>query len=181
MNNLLSNVKIGTKVYGLIGILLLAIAAASGSGIYQMSKIGDELHAVTTQDMPLTTMLTTITTHQLEQAILFERGISIGGRLVTNQSQKGHFVEVEHEFVELGHQVEAEMKAGEELLADAVKHATSEEARKEFEHLLSVMKNVEGEHHEYELMSEQVMGLLENGEITRQSLESRGYESLTGL
>jgi methyl-accepting chemotaxis protein len=131
MNKLLSNVNIGTKVYGLIGILLLAIAAASGSGIYQMSKIGDELHAVTTQDMPLTTILTTITTHQLEQAVLFERGVAIGARLATDPSQKGHFVEVEHEFVELGHKVEAEMKQGEELLADAVKHATSEEARKE--------------------------------------------------
>jgi methyl-accepting chemotaxis protein len=89
MDNFLSNVKIGVKIYGLIGILLFAIAAASGSGMYQMSKIGDELHAVTTQDMPLITILTTITTHQLERAILFERGISIGARLATDPSQKG--------------------------------------------------------------------------------------------
>lgn len=165
MDNFLSNVKIGVKIYGLIGILLFAIAAASGSGMYQMSKIGDELHAVTTQDMPLTTILTTITTHQLEQAILFERGVSIGARLATDPSQKGHFVEVEHELVELGHKVEAEMKEGEELLADAVEHATSDEARKEFEHLLSVIKKVEVEHHEYELLSVQALGLMEKGEI----------------
>ena len=47
------------------------------------------------------------------------------------------------------------MKEGEELLADAVEHATSDEARKEFEHLLSVIKKVELEHHEYELLSVQ--------------------------
>jgi len=166
MTKLLSNINVATKIYGLVGGLIIALMVVGGVGIFQMAKIGSELHAVTTEDMPLTRMLTKITTHQLEQAVLLERGFAIGERLSKDPSQLAHFKEVAEEFITLGHTITGEVKDGEALLEKMIKATSSEDSRKEFEKLLSMLTKVEHEHAQYEALAEQALGLLEHGEMT---------------
>jgi len=77
-----ANTKISIKIYGLAVTLLVILVGAASTGIYQMEKIGEEISDVADVDIPLTENITRISIHQLEQAVLFERGLAVGGRLV---------------------------------------------------------------------------------------------------
>lgn len=179
MNEFFSNMKIGVKIYVLAGVLLMGVIAVGGTSVFQMTRIGQELHAVTAEDMPLTEALTKITVHQLEQTILLERAFSIGSQLSSDPSQLEHFVEVEHEFAELGHQVEGEIREAEELLQEIIKVSHSPEASEEFEHLLAILVKVEHEHTAFEGLAEESLAAMEHGELhnSKEVMESIEHQA----
>ncbi len=162
---MLANIKISVKIYGLAIILLVLMAFASSIGIFQMNKIGGEIVDIAEVDMPLTEKITKITIHQLEQAIMLERGFSVGGQLLTNPGAAKHYQEIVEEFKNLGHKVATVLKETEETLSKEIKVAHTPEIKKEFEHLLSVLTKVDAEHAEYEQLSEQAFELLGRGEL----------------
>jgi methyl-accepting chemotaxis protein len=156
---MLANTKISTKIYGLVLVLLALLLVASSTGIYQMNMIGEEIVDVAETDIPMTQRVTNITIHQLEQAILFERGLAAGKELATNPFAGKGFKKIEHEFIELGHKVTKEMKEAEELLVENIKSAHTPEMKAEFEHLLDIIKKVDAEHDAYEALSDKAFGL----------------------
>ncbi len=160
-----ANLKISLKIYGLVAILLVMIIAVAGYGIYSMSAIGTEIENVAERDMPLTEKLTNIMLHQLEQGVLFERGLAVGAELASNPDALPHFVEVEKHFIELGHKVAKELKDAEHQLAELIKVAQTEAQKKEFTHLLEILTKVDAEHADYEALSEQTFKLIERGEL----------------
>lgn len=161
---MLANIKISVRVYSLGIVLLLLLAGAAGTGIYQMAKIGQEIVDVAEVDIPITEKITAVTIHQLEQAVLFERGVGLGLQFSSNPNVKEHFEEVQKEFLDLGHKVAEEVLQAEEQLAHEIEVAHTPEMKAEFEHLLSVMKKAETEHAEYEALSEQALGLFASGD-----------------
>ena len=76
-----------------------------------------------------------------------------------------HFKEVAHEFTELSHMVDEELVEGEAMLKDAIETTHSEEARAEFEHLLTVLETVEAEHADYEQLAVQTFALIAAGQL----------------
>lgn len=62
------NMKLGTKIIGMISVILLLMVISSGFGIIKMGEIGNELKTIAEEDMPLTKMITEITINQLEQS-----------------------------------------------------------------------------------------------------------------
>ena len=165
---MLDNIKISTKVYGLVGILLALLVTAASTGIYQMAKIGEEIVAVAEIDIPLTEKITNITIHQLEQAVLLERGFATGATLSTNPNALKHFKELEKKFIELGHKLELELDEAEKILAAEIEVAYSPEMKTEFEKLLTMLKKAHSEHKEYEKHSEEAFKLLGRGELLNQ-------------
>jgi methyl-accepting chemotaxis protein len=163
---MLSNIKVSVKIYGLVVILMLVSLVIGGISIQQMSKIGEEIVAIAEQDMPLTTAITKITVHQLEQAVLLERSLALGGELATNPDAMPHFIELENEFVELGHKVAEEIHATEALLAAAIEAAHTEEQKTEFTHLLASLETVDAEYVVYEELAEKTLKLIEQGELS---------------
>ncbi len=162
---MLENTKISVKIFGLVALLLVMMAVSSSTGIYQMMKIGVEIEDVAEVDIPLTEKLTKVTIHQLEQAILLERAFFIGEELKTNPDELKHFHEVEKKFAKLGHKVEEELHEVEEMLAHEIEVAHTEEMKKEFEHLLSVLTKVDAEHKDYEKLSEKTLKQIGAGEL----------------
>ena len=69
----LQNLNVGPKIFGIVGLCLVALAGVAGLSIYQMNLIGGEIEEIAEQDVPLTEAVTNITVHQLEQAINLER------------------------------------------------------------------------------------------------------------
>ena len=67
----LKNFTIKQQIIGLVSTLILMIISLSFVGISNMNKIGGEIEAIAHQDIPITTAITSITVHQLEQAIYF--------------------------------------------------------------------------------------------------------------
>ena len=148
----------------------------NGYGILQLQSIGAEIEAIAEQDIPVMESITSITVNQLEQAIMLERGLSIGKDLATDPSKLPHFIEVEKKFIELGHKVAGELKEAEKILGEAVKAAQTDEARQAFEHLLTLMVKIDAEHEEYEQLAEQTFKLIERGELSNPGTVAKKIE-----
>lgn len=153
----MSNISVKNRIYLLVLILLAGSIAQSATGIIQMNQIGLEITEIAEEDIPLTEIVTKVTIHQLEQAVLFEKGLAhIGDE---------NLPEIATKFAKLGHKVDEEIKIAEEKLQHGIEVAHSEEARQKFSHLLEVMQKVEKEHHTYETQGEELFTLLTAGNI----------------
>jgi methyl-accepting chemotaxis protein len=152
--------SITRKIYLIVALIAITGASVAAVGIYKMSQVGNELEEIAHQDIPLTEIVTKITIHQLEQAILFERTMRAAG--VTGGADLS---KDKKKFIELAHKVDDELKIGEALAEKAIEHAHTEAARQEFSHVLSQLKKVEDEHHSYEEHAEQAIKLAESGNL----------------
>lgn len=159
-----ANMKIGTKIYLMAGVLIALALVSSGVGIFQMNKIGVEIEDIAEQDIPVTEALTKITVHQLEQAILFERGLRVGEEAQQHPEMLKELHTILQHFDELAHQVDEEIVEAEKMLEEFAHSAHTEEGKHEFESLLAQLLKIDAEHKEYEHMAHDAMAKLEKGE-----------------
>lgn len=75
MGKFINNVSVKAKLIGNALILLILVAFSSAYSLYALNQLGEGLHALVEQDLPLTKILTAISIHEYEQAIHFERAI----------------------------------------------------------------------------------------------------------
>jgi len=149
---------ISHRIYAIVALSGILAAVIAGTGILKMAKIGSELTEIAHQDIPLTENITSITLHQLEQAILLERALR--GAAVTAGTDVHRDKEA---FEKLAHKVDEEIKAGEKLAENAIVHATTAAGRKEFESVLAQLKKIEHEHKSYEEHAFKVLAAVEAG------------------
>jgi methyl-accepting chemotaxis protein len=105
----LGNTSVRSKIAAIVGLIVLFMIGISGTGIVQFNKIGIELEGIAERDIPLTEILTKITTHQLEQAIHLERAIRYGEVLTQSASNKEHFSASVESFKHLAEKVNKEI------------------------------------------------------------------------
>lgn len=140
---MLSRLTIAQKVY-LLGLSqLLAMMIMGGFALYQMNKIGNELVDIAEEDIPLTKMLTVVTEHQLEQAILFERALIKAIRVEQGLAQMSTFEEAKKKVHDLTVKTEKELYEVEEFIEKAIPLLHSVEAQEKFKKLLGKLKVVE--------------------------------------
>ncbi|WFB49709.1 methyl-accepting chemotaxis protein [Vibrio coralliilyticus] len=140
---MLSRLTIAQKVY-LLGLSqLLAMMIMGGFALYQMNKIGNELIDIAEEDIPLTKMLTVVTEHQLEQAILFERALVKAIRVEQGMAQMSVFEEAKKKVHDLTVKTEKELYEVEEFIENAIPLLHSVEAQEKFKKLLGKLKVVE--------------------------------------
>ena len=114
-------------------------------------------------------MVTTITIHQLEQAILFERATRFAELMRGNASAAKHYKADTAAFITLTHQVDAEIISAEEMIASLIEHETkngdSPKVIAEFQHVFSILKKIEKEHKEFDHQAESIFKLFEQGRV----------------
>jgi len=159
-----SNLKISLRIYSLAGALLLATIGIAGFAIIEMQGIAKEIETVAETDIPLTENLTKVTINQLEQAVVFERTLSLGETLHENPGRIDRYRVLEKEFKTLGHKVMEELALTEGLLVEATTKAHNETDRAKFEELAAVVAKVGSEYKNYEKMSEQLFSQIGSGE-----------------
>lgn len=148
MPNILKKFKIGHRIYLLTAITLCFILTIGGTGIYKMNVIGQEMEEIAHRDIPLTEILSKITVHQLEQAVLLEKGLRYSG---IQAHDKNNTVEsTVHHFEELAHKVDQELKKAEHMTEKFITETNNPDARKEFKHVLAQIKTIEDHHISYE-------------------------------
>ena len=152
----LSNYRIPTRIYAMASVLLAVLVAVSGTGIWKMNKIGTEITAIAEHDIPLTEIVTKVTVHQLEQAILMAKA---AGYLNPTDIR-----DISKQFTDLGHKVDAELKQATDMASAAVASASTPEARKEFETLAATLSRIAKEHLAYEKHGEETLALLASGD-----------------
>ncbi|MTI08983.1 methyl-accepting chemotaxis protein [Curvivirga aplysinae] len=161
---MLKNYKISHKIYALLAVSILVTITISSYAIYQMTSIGKEIEEIAEEDMPLTKKITAITIHQLEQAILFERGIALGFEMEKEPSIRVKFDKLYRTFEGLTKSVQQEIIDAEERVELAIEHVAGTAAEAEFKKLLAILKNVEKEHDEYDKLALDMLKKVSNGE-----------------
>jgi methyl-accepting chemotaxis protein len=151
--------KTRTKILGLVAILMVLLASVSAVGILKITSVGHEIESIAHNDIPLIEVITEIETHQLEQAIWFERALRYGEVLAASEVAATKLKEAEEEFERLAHLADEEILEGEELAEKAISAARTDVDREEFKEVLKHLKLIESEHADYE---EHVLEVFEN-------------------
>ncbi|RVU36781.1 methyl-accepting chemotaxis protein [Hwanghaeella grinnelliae] len=152
-----SNFRVSIRIYAMAGLLLATIASVSGIGIWKMHKIGKEVTEIAHRDIPLTEIVSTISVHQLEQAVLLAKGTGDLNPADTNTLLKS--------FTDLGHKVDAELKQALNMASMALEQASTPESRREFENLVTQLDRIGKEHLVYEEHGEKALQLLISGDV----------------
>ncbi|WP_019275343.1 methyl-accepting chemotaxis protein [Vibrio coralliilyticus] len=174
---MLSRLTIAQKVY-LLGLSqLLAMMIMGGFALYQMNKIGNELVDIAEEDIPLTKMLTVVTEHQLEQAILFERALIKAIRVEQGLAQMSVFEEAKIKVHDLTVKTEKELYEVEEFIEKAIPLLHSVEAQEKFKKLLGKLKVVEKSYSMLVGEVDKTMDYGSNGEIEEMLKFSKKVES----
>ncbi len=160
MHSLISNLPVKTKIVGNAGILLILLISGSLYGIYAMTQIGVSLQSITQTDIPLTSKITNITEHQLQQALHLERALRFSGALQKNIAL---FKEEIQRFETINQQIEEEIHEGENL-AEALGGLSAEE-QAEFARMNVALKRIEVEQREYAQQVRTVFTHLDEGNI----------------
>ena len=95
------SMAVGTKIFALVGFCLALLGVVAGVSIWQMNKIGVEIEGIAERDLPMTSGLTEVTIHQLEQAVNFERAIRTGEEMKKYPAAREEFEKSVRTFEEL--------------------------------------------------------------------------------
>lgn len=161
----LKNISIATKLYGLAGLLIAFLLLSTTVSLIKMQQIGIEIADIAEQDIPLTNLLSNITTHQLEQAINFERALRLGGEMKSDPNAAAGYKKAVGKFESHSKIVNSSIKKAEVLAEKAKQFAHTKEAQKEFEHVESFLKNIEVQHKIYEEHVHEVFNVLLKGDV----------------
>lgn len=161
------SMKIGTKIFLLVGFCLGLLVVNAGTGLWQMNKIGAEIEGIAERDLPLTEALTKITIHQLEQAINLERAFRTAAEMKEHHEAKAEFEKSVREFERLATSVDKEFVEAQKIAQHALATTNTEEGRKEFKSVQKELKKLEAEHSEYDHLSIQAFKLIHNGKLAQ--------------
>ncbi|WP_417669970.1 methyl-accepting chemotaxis protein [Roseibium sp.] len=159
--------SVSTKILGLVGLISAATLLVAAIGVWQMANIGKELTAIADNNIPLTKSVSTVTAHQLEQAILLERMLRMAG--IESHASRSELIRTEEEFLRLSHQVDEEIKDSEHRAEIAMQMALSEDDRVKYKTVLSKLKAIEVEHKEYGHHVEEIIELIEANDLEKAS------------
>lgn len=147
---LLGALRISTRVYILAFINLTLITLLGGFSLLQMNKIGIELVDIAEENLPISQALSKVTQHQLEQAILFERGLALSTAKKYGEQRDAEIAKTSSDFHSLAEQVENEFKALEEALEHAITHSHNNNAREKSASLLENIIKIDNQHSLYD-------------------------------
>ena len=139
---------ISGKIILLTGALLSLILITSGFGLYSMSKIGEELVSIAEFDIPLTKSMTEVTTHQLEQAIHFERAVRYGEEAAHTKNEES-LQNLRQEikiFTKLAKKVDAELLEVINEVSHSANITGNEHEKDKFNSIESSLKSIEAKH-----------------------------------
>lgn len=154
-----------SKIYAIVGLCLSLLCAIAGISIWDVSKIGIELDGIAERDVPMTRALTNITTHQLQQAVNFERAVRAGEVMDQRPEAKQEFEKASRQFDDLNVLVEAEIVVALDLVEVAIAGAQTDKERKIFENARSNLAKIEIEHEDYAHHAKEVLELVGTGHL----------------
>jgi methyl-accepting chemotaxis protein len=160
--NIMKNMKIGTKILGLVTILIILMGALAGYGILKLKSAGNEVQGLAEQEIPITAVFNEIDLVQTGQETLFQRAIRLG---ITNQPAE--LKKVAEEFGKTVKEADELLKKGTGIIDKALKETAGDAgSQKEFKELGDKLKGVEKEYKDYEQAALQVLALLEEGKLS---------------
>jgi len=160
------NISLKVKIYMMVAIFVAASVLSLGYTLLSMTSIGSELVSIAERDIPLTRKVTKITTHQLEQAVIFERSIRYGEEMQSEDSVQKKFNGSRDEFNAFNQKINEDITAIESFATQGIAAALSDMERKEFSNVREVITVVSQQRKEYVAHAEQAFTHLQNKKVT---------------
>ncbi len=164
-----ASMKVGTKIFALVGLCLSMLIMVAGVGVWQLSKIGVEMVSIADYDLPLTNSLSQIRVYQLEQSV--NHAIASGAGEVVNQraGAREEFNGAVAEFEDLSAKILQEFEKSIKIAQDAFEFAELEEERREFQSMLTAFETLVEKSKEFDRMSEEAFSLIRAGNLGQAS------------
>ncbi len=156
-----ASLSVRQKLLGIVSFCIALLIAIAAIAAYQLNAIGQEISSIANDDIPLTTNLTNVTVHQLEQSIVFERALRLGGEMRSDPSVRQAFAEEAGRFEELAAKVQREIVEARERAELALRHAITDESEQEFRMVRDALIRIEAGHEAYDKHALEVFGLLQ--------------------
>ena len=147
----IKNLSVKIKILGLAGFILILLIVIATIGIMKLNVIGKEITEIAHNDIPLTKVVTSLTLHQLEQAIWYERALRFAETKKHNE-----LIKAEREFVNFSKLVNVEIIKAEEIAKKGIDVAHNQETKDKYEEVYKYLKVIEQEHEDYEKHVEEI-------------------------
>ncbi|WP_165814703.1 HAMP domain-containing methyl-accepting chemotaxis protein [Labrenzia sp. 011] len=157
--------SIGAKIMVVVATCLAGLVMVAGIGLWQLNRIGVLIDDVANKDIPLTTAVSQITIHQLEQSINLERGLRAGVMMDGHDDARGVFSEARDIFTKYAKKVEQEIVDARDLAGEAAETAHSAGMEAEFRKVHDLFEVIAAEHKSYDDHALEAFGLIEAGQV----------------
>lgn len=141
MYSLINRLSIKQRVLLQAAFFILIIILISGYALVSSREIGHEISAIAHEDIPLTKTLTEVTSHQLEQAIHFERAV--------RHAAANHPAELETEikaFNKLSHTIDEELKIASARSQIVLEHSNDPELKNDISAVTRGLSSIASQH-----------------------------------
>ncbi|MHC5652671.1 methyl-accepting chemotaxis protein [Stappia sp. ICDLI1TA098] len=155
--------SISAKVLGLVAFLSGMMIVIACVGLFQMNRIGTELEEIAGETIPLTTNVTRVSLHQLEQAVLLERLLRVGE--LAPSPATGSLDQLADGLGKLAQQVGEEISLAEGIAKQGLSVARTDAHSAKYNHILEQLKRIEVEHLAYDDHIQKVVAEIRAGDI----------------
>ncbi|MBL4876064.1 MAG: HAMP domain-containing protein [Cohaesibacteraceae bacterium] len=160
-----SALSIGSKIYGLMTLCLSMLCLVAGISIWQMDLIGGEIESIAERDLPMTAAITKITTHQLEQAINFERAVRSGYEKLALNTGDNELLHSIKTFEKLSRLINVEIDQAQSLVVEVINTAATQSEQVEFRHIQKLLAKIHTAHTSYESHAFEIFHLLKTNNV----------------
>ncbi|MGN7613246.1 response regulator, partial [Magnetococcales bacterium HHB-1] len=136
---------------------------ASGFALVKIDHIGNEVREVAQQDLPVTRILSQITVHQFELAIVFERALRFGAG-DNNLALSEQIKTLLNSFQRISREVEHEIDRGRGVVADGLKRSQVAREVEELKKIKVWLGVIHEQHEVYEKLALNIFHLLLTGQ-----------------
>jgi signal transduction histidine kinase len=162
--------KISSKIMSLI-LILLAVLAVNGVISFRLLKgVGQELQTVVKKDLVLMETSTSVTKHQLQKAIIFERLRRIAEELAyqpVTPARKEHLLFhsklAGNDFDALAKEGAINIVNGKLLVDESIRYARDAKSREDLQRVADVLKEIEKAHIHYDAMAGEAFNAVKEG------------------
>jgi len=144
---MLENTKTSFKIGGLVGIIILLLGITIMFGMYQMSKVSNEIIEISQEYTPLYEIVSDVKFQKSNQAASLEKIIryTVSNNLLDLEKAKEEF------WLSRGI-IDSDVKRGKNIINVGIDMAKSEKSNEEFRTLFKKLSNIKTIHEQYEIL-----------------------------
>ena len=155
-----TNAKTGFKIGGIVGIIILLLGVAVIFGIFQMSKVSQEIIEISEEYSPLQGIIGTIGKQHLNQAVNFEKIQRLQGI-----SNSPGLEQAKEEFWFSGGIIDSEIARANNLVKAGYDIANSRDSQLELQVIQQQISDIALLHNDYENLAREAITTMESSSI----------------
>jgi len=163
---MLKNTKTSFKIGGSVGIIILLLGITVMFGMYQMSKVSNEIIEISQEYTPLNEIVSDIKFQKSTQVSSLEK--------IIRYSDSNNLLEIKKAkegFWFSGETIDSDVKRGKKILNVGIDISKSEKSIEEFRILFQKLSNIKTTHHQYEILVGDLFLVLNDVKLSDDLLE----------